>query len=150
MKIMKITKKHSLFIVLMACLTPYSVAAELAVTNAFARANVPGSQTTAAYMLTENLSDKKVRIVGVHSDVAEHAELHSHTMAGDTMQMRHLDHIDVPAGETVRFAPNGYHIMLIGLSKRLKEGETITIQLKFEDGSTQDIQADVKDLRKKR
>ncbi|MEO9274728.1 copper chaperone PCu(A)C [Marinomonas sp. 5E14-1] len=139
--------KKTIALVLMA-LSPFAFSAQLEVSRTNVRANVPGSDNTTAYMLIENLTKKDVRIVGAESDVSAFTELHSHKMDGDTMIMRHEKYIDVDAGESVRFAPNGYHIMLIGLDKRVKHGEKATITLKYDDGTSQAFKFDVIDPRK--
>jgi copper(I)-binding protein len=48
------------------------------------------------------------------------------------MQMVKQDNIPVAAGETITFKPGSLHVMLIGLNKDLKEGDTITLTLMFE------------------
>lgn len=139
-------KKIVASIMLLAC--PLVFAGQLDISRTNVRANVPGSDNTAAYMLVENTSKEDVRIVGAATDVAEFAELHSHKMDGDRMIMRHEKYIDVDAGESVRFAPNGYHVMLIGLKKRVKHGEKADITLKYDDGTSQTFKFDIIDPRK--
>jgi len=133
---------------LLIVVSPLAFSAELEVSRTNLRANVPGSDNTAAYMLIENLTKKDVRIIGAESDVSAFTELHSHRMDGDNMIMRHEKYIDVDAGESVRFAPNGFHIMLIGLEKRVKHGEKATITLKYDDDTSQSFKFDVIDPRK--
>lgn len=133
---------------ILIAITPLAFSAQLEISRTNVRANVPGSDNTAAYMLVENLTKDDVRIVGAETDVAEFAELHSHRMDGDRMIMRHEKYIDVDAGKSVRFAPNGYHIMLIGLKQRVKHGEQAKIVLKYDDGTSQAFQFDIIDPRK--
>ncbi|MEP0072653.1 MAG: copper chaperone PCu(A)C [Marinomonas sp.] len=139
--------KKTIAAILMA-VTPFAFSAQLEISRTNLKANIPGSDNTAAYMLVENLTKDDVRIVGAETDVAEFAELHSHRMDGDRMIMRHEKYIDVDAGESVRFAPNGYHIMLIGLKQRVKHGEQAKIVLKYDDGTSQAFQFDIIDPRK--
>jgi copper(I)-binding protein len=48
------------------------------------------------------------------------------------MTMRGLaDGLTIPPGATVRLAPSGYHLMLTELKQPLKQGETVTMTLKF-------------------
>lgn len=46
--------------------------------------------------------------------------------------MVHLDALDLPAGQTVRFAPGGMHLMLTGLTGKLLEGARFPPILAFE------------------
>jgi len=48
------------------------------------------------------------------------------------MQMRKQDGLDVPAGGSVELKPGGNHIMLIGLTRALNEGDTLTLTFVFE------------------
>lgn len=133
---------------LLVTMSPLAFSAQLEISRTNLRANVPGSDNTAAYMIVDNPTKEDVRIIGVKSNVSEFAELHSHKMDGDRMIMRHKKYIDVDAGESVRFAPNGYHVMLIGLKQRIKHGEQATITLKYDDGTSQAFQFDIIDPRK--
>ena len=58
--------------------------------------------------------------------------------------------IDLPAGKAVELAPGGYHIMLMGLTRQLKEGETVplTLVVEHKGGKREnvDVQVPVKPL----
>lgn len=123
-------------------------AAELDISRTNLRANVPGSDNTAAYMSAINISKKDVRIIGLESNVAEFTELHTHTMKGDRMLMRQVDYVDIDAGEKVLFAPNSYHIMLINLKQRVKHGETAEITFFYDDETSQTVNFNIIDPRK--
>ncbi len=109
------------------------------VTDAWARATFALAKTGAAYMEIENTSDSSVRLisVSVSDDVASTAELHHTKMVNDMMQMQQLeDGVLLAAGEKDSFVPGGKHIMLMGLSGPLNEGESVDITLNFADGSS--------------
>jgi len=59
--------------------------------------------------------------------------------------MAPVDAIDLPAGKTVELASGGYHIMLMGLKRQLKEGETIPVTLVVEgkDKKRQSVEVQV-------
>ena len=48
------------------------------------------------------------------------------------MRMRRVSAIEVHPGESLVLAPRGNHVMLIGLHKSLKEGQTFAVHLVFE------------------
>lgn len=65
----------------------------------------------------------------------------STTMAGGSMDdgtgqmtMKEISSVTVGAHKTVRFMPGGKHIMLIGMKKDLKAGDTFTLTLKMSSG----------------
>ena len=111
-----------------ACATLMSSAcAQVSVTAPWVRATVAAQTTTGAYM--HLMSVKGARLVGVRTPAAARAELHRMDMQGDMMKMRQVDGIDLPAGKAVNLASGSYHIMLVGLKRRLKEGETLDLTL---------------------
>ena len=128
---------RTLVILLIAVGTVLPAAAQDAgprVDQAWARATIGRSQVSAAYAsLTSQSAD---RLIGVETPIAQHAELHTHTMKSDgTMEMRGVDAIALKAGETVVLKPNGpYHVMLIGLKQPLKPGESFPMTFIFQNG----------------
>ena len=48
------------------------------------------------------------------------------------MKMRQVDSIELPAGRGVNLASGGYHIMLVGLKRQLKEGDAVPLTLQVE------------------
>jgi copper(I)-binding protein len=112
-------------------LAAFAAFAQVEVADAWVRATVPGQTTTGAFMELVAASD--ARLVGVSSPVAKVAEIHEMKMDRGVMTMRALARLDLPAGKPVALTPGGYHMMLMGLAKPLKEGETVPITLVVED-----------------
>ena len=52
----------------------------------------------------------------------------------------------VPAGGSLTLEPGGYHFMLMGLTAPLVAGDEATFTVTFEDGSTMEFTAPVKDF----
>lgn len=96
----------------------------------WARASV--GQNGAAYFTVANRGKTDVKLVGVSADVARHAGLHTHRMDGEIMRMRPLENLVVPAGTSVTLKPGGHHVMLMGLTHKLKEGEVFPLTVIFE------------------
>ncbi len=116
--------------------------ADVQVAHAWARATVPGQPAAGVFM--ELTPDADTRLVDVESPAAEHAEIHEMAMQDNVMRMRQIAALDLPAGQTVALAPGGYHIMLLGLAKQLKEGEQVALTLVFErDGQREAMKLDV-------
>jgi copper(I)-binding protein len=80
-------------------------------------------------------SAKTVKLVEVKSPVAGRVELHQMAMEGQTMRMRAVDSIELPAGQTVNLASGGYHVMLFELKRQLKEGEQVPLSLTVVDAA---------------
>lgn len=100
------------------------------VKEAWVRGTVPAQKATGAFM---DLTGKSAaRLVAAESPVAGTVEIHNMTMEKGVMKMFPVDGIDVPAGKTVKLAPGGYHVMLIGLKQQMKPGERVPLKLTFE------------------
>lgn len=120
-------------------------AATISVTDAWARATMPGQKVSGAYM--QIASDADARLVGVSSPVVPRVEVHEMKMDGDVMRMREVKAIDLPRGKTVSLAPGGYHIMLMNLAKPIAAGDVIPLTLVIEaDGKRQmvDVKAEAR------
>ncbi|WBS04756.1 copper chaperone PCu(A)C [Pseudoduganella sp. SL102] len=113
----------------LASLSAISANAQVTVKDAWARATVPAAKASGAFLRIESKTD--ARLVGVSSPVGM-AELHQMSMQDNRMSMAHVDAIDLPAGKAVQLAPGGYHVMLMGLKRQLKEGETVPLTLVVE------------------
>ena len=103
---------------------------KIMIESPWARASV--GQNGAAYFTIANRGKTDVKVVGVTADVARHAGLHSHRMDGEIMRMRPLENIVVPAGTSVTLKPGGHHVMLMGLTHNLKQGEAFPLTVVFE------------------
>jgi copper(I)-binding protein len=103
---------------------------QLEINNAWARATPGKAENGAAYLTIQ--SPTADRVVSASTPVAKKAELHTMSMQGNVMQMRPLSALDVPAGQPVTLKPGGEHIMLLGLTKPLREGQTFPLTLDFE------------------
>jgi copper(I)-binding protein len=104
--------------------------AQTTVSEPWVRATVPQQKASGAFMQVR--SADAARLVSASSPVAKSVEIHKMEMVGQMMKMREVDGIDLPAGETVNLASGGYHIMLVGLNKQLKEGESVPLSLLVE------------------
>lgn len=99
--------------------------------NAYATAE--GATTGAIFLTLHNAGSEADRLVGASTAKAATVEIHENTVAADgTMEMRTVGGVDVPPGQQVSLSPNGYHIMLMGLSAPLVQGETFDVTLDFE------------------
>jgi copper(I)-binding protein len=61
--------------------------------------------------------------------------------------MRPHERLRVGAGETVRLAPGGLHIMLHGLTRALSPGDEVPLVLLLEGGDSLAVTARVRRLR---
>jgi copper(I)-binding protein len=116
---------------------------ELRIVEPYARATPPGAQSAGVWFRIENEGSGNDVLVGVASPVADTAELHVMRMEGKVAQMRPVTAIGVPARATVTLAPNGYHVMLVGLHQPLAAGARFPLTLTFSKAGKIEIEVDV-------
>jgi len=98
----------------------------------------------AAFLTIENSSSKDTALIEASSPDAGKVEMHRMSNAGGMMKMEQVQRIDVPAQQTVRLKPGGLHLMLFDLKRQLRSGDSITLELRFADGSRPTVKAKVK------
>jgi len=86
----------------------------------------------AGYMVIRNTAAQPDRLVAASSPAAPRVELHTHIRDGEVMRMREVPHIDIPANGHASLQPGGLHLMFIGLSRPLNQGESVPVTLRFE------------------
>lgn len=111
--------------------------AQLEVKDAWARATPGNAPNGAAYMTIQ--SPTADRLVSAATPVAKRAELHTMSMQGMVMKMRPLPGLDIPAGGTVTLKPDGEHVMLLGLTHPLREGQSFPLTLDFEKAGSRTV-----------
>ena len=155
--------------------TTTTVAAELEITDAWARQSPMGTTAGAVYLTITSPVDDALLSASVPTSVAKTTQIHetvaaddssmsstteamdessttmadspSTTMAdgGDSMTMKEVDSIELPAGEAVKLEPGGYHIMLMDLVAPLEVGQSIEVTLTFEKAGEQTVTAEVRE-----
>ena len=116
----------------------------LAITEPWSRELPPVAPNGAAYFGVENRGTSADRIVSVHTPIAKRAELHTHEMDGNVMSMRHVHAVEVPAGGTVSFEPEGLHVMLFGLREPLRHGDRYPLTVVFENAGEIEAMVEVR------
>lgn len=139
---------YRLITALVVALATTHALAEVTVTDAWVRGTVASQKTTGAFMKITSTRD--ARLVEARSPIAGLVEIHEMKMDGDTMRMRAIDSLALPAGKAVELKPGGYHVMLFELRKPVREGDTVPISVvvEYPDKSreTVEVPASVKAL----
>lgn len=107
--------------------------------SAYFRLPVPGRDVSSAYLTLRNNSQQAVGLTEFTSEHVRAIELHEHLHKDGVMQMRRVEQLVLPAGETLVMQPGGHHLMLFGLSESFAEGAKITIELMLTTGDNVSI-----------
>jgi copper(I)-binding protein len=119
-------------------------AGDLVITQAWSRATPVGAKVAGAYLTVENKGAAADRLVGGSGDVAGRVEIHEMAMDNGVMKMRPLDKgLAIEPGKTVKFAPGGYHLMLLDLKTQFKQGDKVPVTLEFEKAGKVQLTLDV-------
>lgn len=104
------------------------------VSGAWSRPAAAGT-TGAGFMTLTNPGKTADALVAVESPLARKVEMHRSVMRAGVSSMQKLERVDLPPGARVTFAPGGNHLMLLGLTRALKTGETAPATLVFASGA---------------
>ena len=119
----------------------------LKVTAAWTRATVKTAKVGGGYITIKNNTDHADRLIGGSAVFAGDVQLHTMTVVDDVARMRVLPNgIEVPAGGEVTLKPGGDHVMFMGLTEQLKEGEKRTVKLTFEKAGVIEVSFKVNGL----
>ena len=89
-----------------------------------------GGLGVAYFSITSSTAD---RITGVSSPQAERVEIHNSVSKDGLATMEKAEFVELPAGQTVAFAPRGLHLMIFS-PQPVEPGATFSIQIEFQSG----------------
>lgn len=121
-------------------------AGALTVSHPWARATAASAKAGALYLTVANAGAEADRLLGVSTAVAERCEIHFSGTSGGVMTMRMVDSVEVPAGGSTSFAPQGAHVMLMGLKAPLKKGASFAAVLHFEKAGDVTVEVTVQGI----
>jgi copper(I)-binding protein len=103
-----------------------------------------GGANGAVYVTIRNGGAAPDALVSARTDAARTVELHETVNEGGVMKMRPLPKFEVVAGGAVEMKPGGHHLMLLGLTRDLHPGDTVSVTLTFEKAGAMTIEAPVR------
>jgi copper(I)-binding protein len=118
---------------------PVAVGA-LRIMHPWARASAGHGKAGAAFMTIANTGGEDDKLVSAATSVAKKTEVHETTMVDGVMKMRMLmGGLAIPAGSEVKLKPMGLHVMMMGVTEKLVEGETLMLTLTFEKAGSVEL-----------
>lgn len=120
-------------------------AAGIEVQDPYARSASEMATTGAAFMVITNGTETADRLIGVASDAAEKVELHTHREdSNGVMRMIHVEEgFELPAGGEIVMERGGHHVMFMGLTAPMAQGDMIDLTLTFEKAGDVAVQVPV-------
>ena len=148
----KITRRAA-YTVLLSCLLLPPVHAEepaatsIVVTQAWSRATPGGSKVAGGYLVIENKGSSADKLLSASTEIANKVEIHEMVVNDGVMTMRAVEGgLSIDPGRTVKFAPGGLHLMIVGLATPLVRGDKVPVTLEFEKAGKVKLSLDVQGI----
>ena len=123
--------------IFLALLAACGQPARVEVRNVWARDTVGRTANAAVFMtISSNSGD---RLLGASAPVARKTDLMTMQSDEETISMKYIDAIVVPAGGPVFLDPAGLHVWLADLERPLKSGESFPLTLEFEKAGPKQV-----------
>ncbi len=104
--------------------------ARVAVTDAWVRW-LPAGLPMGGYFSLRNLGRQPLQLVGAASPSYRMVMLHESISRGGMERMVHVAQVSIASGQSVHFAPGGYHLMLMHAASTVQPGTRVRIDLQF-------------------
>lgn len=114
-------------------------AGALRILNPWTRAAGQGMQG-GGFLVIRNTGATPDKLISAASTAAGRLELHTMLRDGDVMRMRPVTDIAIPANGEVTLQPGGLHLMLIGLTRPMNDGQSVPVTLRFEQAGEVTVQ----------
>lgn len=96
----------------------------------------PNAKSAASYMIIRNLGSSNDTLLGGTSSIANFTMIHQNIIEDGIVKMVHVDELLIESKMDTILSSGGFHIMFMGLKKRLKPGESYTLNLNFKKSGT--------------
>jgi len=106
---------------------------------------LPGNLALAGYFDLTNTGKRPLTLAGASSGAFRGVMMHLTIHSGGQTRMVQAENLEVPPGQTLHFAPGGYHLMLMDRSRPLAVGDHVPIRLEFSGGHSMEVIFTVKD-----
>ena len=111
-------------------------AGNLVIQQPWTRATPGGAGVAGGYLTIINKGSAPDRLMGGTFAAAAGFTLHEMTNDHGIMKMRPTGPLEIPPGGSLTLSPTGKHIMLTGLKRGLKKGQSVDGTLVFEHAGT--------------
>jgi len=117
----------------------------IVVADAVAPQTLKGATAGKVYLTIQNKGAATCQLVGVSTPAAAIAELRRAFRDPKGIKTRRMLSLNLEPGETLQFDPEGgYEIALIGLAKRLEDGDRFPLTLEFDAIGKVELTVEVK------
>ncbi|GLR72426.1 copper chaperone PCu(A)C [Agaribacter marinus] len=131
--------------------TSFKMSEHAEISQNWSRETFKFAKTGAAYFTifnTHHASTLVLSHAAVDQNIASMVQIHETVMEDEIMSMMEVETgVKILPQQTVNFLPGGKHLMFMGLEKPFTKGDSVSVVLHFEDGSSLPIELPVVDVR---
>ena len=121
--------------------------ADIAATEGWSRATPPRATTAVGYLVLTNTGDEARELLRIISPVSDRVMIHRSSVDHNGVaRMWPVGTLTLRPGETLRFDPNGFHVMFMGIKAPFVVGEKVPLSLLFEDEKEVTVMLEVRPL----
>lgn len=130
---MKLTKIIAAAAAALTLATP--ALADIKIMDPYARSSSPLAKAGAAFLVIHNTGEADDHLIDVRSDIAARTQLHTHLETGDgIVSMVHVEEgFVIPAGGKLHLQRGGNHVMFMGLTEGMAQGDSFDVTFVFRD-----------------
>jgi len=118
-------------------------ASNVSVENCWVRL-LPAPTPSGGYFVVKNEGDEAIVLLAAATKAFDEVMLHQTTHSDGMSRMAMVDAIEIPAGETLEFAPGGYHAMFEQALEDIQVGDSIVMHFKFANNQKATAQCEIK------
>src|SRR5574340_1487942 len=122
----------------------YAQGPSVSASHVWIRNAPPGVDTLAAYLTLTNHTGQALTLSTVSSTDFKSVAVHRTLQNNGMESMEAVPHLSIPAHQSVKLAPGGYHLMLMQPIKPLYDGDLVMLTFTFSDHSSLSIMAPVR------
>jgi len=109
-----------------------TASAQVVASEAWTRATAPGAAGV-GYLVLTNKGSEDAKLLKIVSPLCDKIMIHRSTIdENGVARMWPVAKLQIAPGESVRFTPNGMHVMFMDLTKPFAVGQKVPLQLTFE------------------
>ena len=130
----------------MALLHGASALADVVGSEGWTRATTPGA-TGVGYLVLTNNGSETAKLLKIVSPVSDKVMIHRSSVDSEGVaRMWPVAKLEIESGDSVRFEPNGLHVMFMDLKAPFQVGQKVRLQLTFEGEPEITVLLEVKPL----
>lgn len=117
---------------------------EIVINNPWVRSAPTNAPALGLFMQINNNTDHDIKLLSANVSGYQRVELHRTVVKGDMMKMVEQEFMPIPAKGKLHLKPGSWHIMLISPESVPHKGDTVMIDLVFDNGLSKTVHAQVR------